>query len=117
MEKRFSDYTYEELRQEVAQLTEKAQKAEQMGMVNEYAVHERKIIMAKSYMMNPKDFSGGETYKLDGDLEHDFYIVYMNGVFAWGYRQTKTGERVESEMIAGEEYEALPIAMLGEKLS
>ncbi|RWZ51306.1 DUF1811 family protein [Halobacillus fulvus] len=110
MEKRYSEYTYEELRQEVAQLTEKARKAEQMGMVNEYAVHERKIIMAKSYMMNPADFSAGETYSLTGDPEHTFYIEYMNGVFAWGYRKNKLGQKVTAE-----EEEALPISMLGHK--
>lgn len=110
MEKRFSDYTKEELRKEIAELTEKAQKAEQMGMVNEYAVHERKIIMAKSYMLDPKEFSPGERYTLEGDLEHDFHIDYMNGVFAWGFRLTKSGENV-----SGDEHEALPIAMLGDK--
>ncbi|MBH0231114.1 YfhH family protein [Halobacillus yeomjeoni] len=111
MERRYSDYTYEELRQEVAELTEKARKAEQMGMVNEYAVHERKIIMAKSYMMNPEEFQSGETYEVEGDPAHTFHIQYMNGVFAWGFRQNKQGEKVTEE-----EEEALPISMLGKKV-
>lgn len=111
MERRYSDYTYEELRQEVAELTEKARKAEQMGMVNEYAVHERKIIMAKSYMLNPGEFSAGETYELEGDPEHTFFIDYMNGVFAWGYRKNHAGEKVTEE-----KEEALPISMLGTKV-
>ncbi|TGB04018.1 YfhH family protein [Halobacillus salinus] len=111
MEKRYSDYTKEELRNEIAALTEKAQKAEQMGMVNEYAVHERKIIMAKSYILDPNTFEPGAVYALEGDLEHDFYIDYMNGIFAWGFRQTKNGQRV-----SGQEHEALPIAMIGDKL-
>ncbi|MCA0971815.1 YfhH family protein [Halobacillus litoralis] len=110
MEKRYSQYSQGELRAEIAELTEKAQKAEQMGMVNEYAVHKRKIIMAKSYMLDPKEFKSEETYEIDGDPDHDFYIDYMNGVFAWGFRQTKAGERV-----SGDEHEALPVAMLGEK--
>lgn len=110
MEKRYSEYTQEELRSEIAELTEKAQKAEQLGMVNEFAVHERKIIMARSYMLNPSDFKAGETYEVDGDPGHTFYIEYMNGVFAWGYRQDNQGEKVSSEE------EALPISMLGNKL-
>lgn len=111
MERRYSDYTHEELRQEVAQLTEKARKAEQMGMVNEYSVHERKITMAKAYMLDPKDFSAGETYTLEGDPGFNFYIEYMNGVFAWGYRKNQQGEKVTDK-----KEEAVPISMLGEKL-
>lgn len=111
MEKRYSEYTQEELRKEIANLTEKAQKAEQLGMVNEFAVHERKMIMAKSYMLNPGDFLAGETYAIDGDPGHSFYIEYMNGVFAWGYRQNNRKEKV------GEEEEALPISMLGERVN
>ncbi|UOR13332.1 YfhH family protein [Halobacillus amylolyticus] len=109
MERRYSDYSYEELRAEVAELKEKALKAEQLGMVNEYAVHERKIIMAKSYMMDPNQFKAREVYEIEGDPAHAFYIEYMNGVFAWGYRKDKQGDRV------GNEEEALPISMLGER--
>ncbi|UOQ43663.1 YfhH family protein [Halobacillus salinarum] len=107
MERRYSQYTTEELRSEIAELTEKAQKAEQLGMVNEFAVHERKIIMAKSYMLDPTDFKAGEIYGIDGDPEHKFYIEYMNGIFAWGYRFNPK----EEERKSGEE-EALPIALL-----
>ncbi|UOQ92616.1 YfhH family protein [Halobacillus shinanisalinarum] len=107
MERRYSDFSYEELRAEVAELKEKALKAEQLGMVNEYAVHERKIIMAKSYMIDPSQFNATEVYEIEGDPAHTFYIEYMNGVFAWGYRKDKQGER------AGDEEEALPISMLG----
>lgn len=111
MERRYSELSHHELRQEVAQLTEKAQKAEQLGMVNEFAVHERKIVMAKSYMMDPSDFKAGEIYELNGDLEHRFLIQYMNGIFAWGYRVNHQGEKTSEE-----DEEALPIAMLGEKI-
>ncbi|CDQ20379.1 Protein of unknown function [Halobacillus karajensis] len=112
MEKRYSEYTQEELHQEIAALTEKAQKAEQLGMVNEFAVHERKIVMAKSYMMNPEDFEAGETYEIDGDPGYSFYIEYMNGVFAWGYR--KNGHDMKP---GGGGEEALPISMLGNKIT
>jgi hypothetical protein len=92
--------TYE-LQQEIASLNEKARKAEQMGMVNEFAVLERKVIMAKSYLLNPDDFSPGEIYEIDGDPGVYFKIEYMNGVFAWGFRLNGC---------KGEE--ALPISML-----
>ncbi|GGD02312.1 hypothetical protein GCM10007216_36300 [Thalassobacillus devorans] len=112
MERRYSDMSIEELRREIGELTDKARKAEQMGMVNEYAVYERKIIMAKSYMLNPADFKPGEEYQIDGDPAHNFRIVYMNGTFAWGYRLNDQGEKVSEE-----EEEALPISMLGKKMN
>ncbi|SEB16643.1 Protein of unknown function [Thalassobacillus cyri] len=112
MERRYSDMTIEELRREIGELTDKARKAEQMGMVNEYAVYERKIIMAKSYMLNPADFKAGEEYQIEGDPAHNFKIIYMNGTFAWGYRTNERGEKVSEE-----EEEALPISMFGEKVN
>ncbi|MCI1591666.1 YfhH family protein [Heyndrickxia oleronia] len=100
-EKRYSQMTEYELRQEISLLTEKARKAEQLGIVNEYAVLERKIVMAKAYLLNPKDFIPGELYEIDGDPGSYFKIDYINGVFAWGYR------------LAGQkEEEALPISVL-----
>ncbi|QST00536.1 YfhH family protein [Pontibacillus sp. ALD_SL1] len=114
MEKRFSDMTIEELRDRVAELTEQARKAEQMGMVNEYAVHQRKIIMAKSYMMNPAEYQVGEVYEIEGDPGIFFEIVYMNGVFAWGYRLSSQGERLDVQ--GSEEQEAMPISMFGERV-
>lgn len=56
MDKRYSQMTPHELQTEIAGLTEKARKAEQMGIVNELAVLERKMTMAKAYMLNPKTF-------------------------------------------------------------
>jgi hypothetical protein len=100
-EKRYSDLTEYELQQEIAKLNEKARKAEQMGMLNEYAVLERKAIMAKAYLLNPKDFKTKEIYEIEGDPGKYFQIEYLNGVFAWGYR---LGESKETE--------ALPISML-----
>jgi len=100
-ERRYSDMTIQELLQEVSVLTEKARKAEQMGMVNEFAVLERKMVMAKCYLLNPEDFKPGEIYEIDGDPGTFFKIDYMNGVFAWGYRLNE-----------GSEQEALPISIL-----
>ncbi|MBU8880593.1 YfhH family protein [Bacillus sp. FJAT-29790] len=100
-EKRYSEMTTYELQQEIAQLHEKARKAEQMGMVNEFAVLERKAVMAKSYLLNPDDFKAGELYQIEGDPGSYFKIDYMNGVFAWGFRLN--GNKAE---------EAIPISML-----
>ncbi|MCQ6267421.1 YfhH family protein [Fictibacillus sp. WQ 8-8] len=100
MEKRYSEMTKTELTAEIADLHAKAQKAEQMGMISEFSVYERKITMAKSYLLDPSVFEAGETYPIQGDPGSTFKIVYMNGIFAWGYRN-------ESH-----ELEAFPIAML-----
>ncbi|SDK34094.1 YfhH family protein [Sediminibacillus albus] len=109
MEKRYSEYTVEELRQEVAALKEKAQKAEQLGNVSEYAIYERKIQMAIAYTLNPEDFQKGETYELAQDPGHTFKINYINGVFAWGNRVNLLGQTLEKQ-------EAVPISILGKKL-
>ncbi|MBB6447829.1 YfhH family protein [Bacillus benzoevorans] len=101
MEKRYSDMSHYELQQEVARLHEKARKAEQMGMVNEFAVYERKAVLAKAYLLNPDDFLPEEIYAIEGDPGAYFKITYLNGVFAWGHR-----------LINGKDEEALPISML-----
>jgi hypothetical protein len=100
-EKRYSEMSAYELNQEIARLHEKARKAEQMGMVNEFAVLERKILMAKAYLLNPEDFTPGEIYELTGDPGTYFKVDYLNGVFAWGYRLNGDGKE-----------EGVPISML-----
>ncbi|MFO1443166.1 YfhH family protein [Bacillus sp. Bva_UNVM-123] len=100
-DKRYSEMTTYELQQEIANLNEKARKAEQLGMVNEFAVLERKAVMAKAYLLNPNDFKSGDVYEIEGDPGAFFKIDYMNGVFAWGYRLN--GNKAE---------EALPISLL-----
>ncbi|MBM7580696.1 YfhH family protein [Jeotgalibacillus terrae] len=100
-EKRYSTMTEYELKQEIAQLKEKARKAEALGIVNEFAVLERKSIMAEAYLLNPKDFHKGEVYAIKNDPGTYFKVDYLNGVFAWGYRLG--GERTQ---------EALPISLL-----
>lgn len=100
MEKRYSEMTAQEIQKEIADLTERARKAEQLGIVNEYAVLERKIAMAKSYLLDPNDFKPGHTYEIEGDPGATFQISFINGTFAWGYRNN------------GKEQEAFPISML-----
>jgi len=98
---RYSSMSSYELQQEIAHLHEKARKAEQLGIENEFAVLERKAMMAKAYLLDPNDFIPGEIYQIEGDPGVYFKIDYMNGVFAWGYRLGGHGKE-----------EALPISML-----
>lgn len=100
-DKRYSELSQYELHQEIAALHEKARKAEQMGMVNEFAVLERKAVMAKAYLLSPEDFTPGEIYQIAGDPGAYFKINYLHGVFAWGHRLRN-----------GKNEEALPISML-----
>lgn len=101
MDKKYSQMTPEELRQEIANLKEKARKAEQLGIVNEFAVYERKATMAQSYLIDPKTIVPGEMYKISGDPGVYFKVDYLKGRFAWGHR------------LGGDYFEeALPIALL-----
>jgi hypothetical protein len=106
---RYSDYSVEQLRDEIAKLKEKAQKAEQLGNVSEVAVNERKMQVALAYTMNPEDFKGGETYELRMEPGFSFKVNYINGVFAWGHRIDLVGKQNETE-------EALPISLLGNQV-
>ncbi len=100
-EKSYAQMTEQELREEIAKLKEKARKAEQLGIVNEFAVYERKAIMASAYLMDPKTIIKGEIYRIDGAPGEFFKVEYLKGRFAWGYR------------LGGERYEeALPISIL-----
>ncbi|ALM26522.1 MULTISPECIES: YfhH family protein [Bacillus] len=103
MEKRYSEMTEYELKQEIAALSEKARKAEQLGIVNEYAVLERKIDMAKAYLLDPAAIQTKTTYHIK-DTDEQFYVEYLNGVFAWGYRVSVPNKE-----------DALPISMLTQK--
>ncbi len=103
MESRYSQLSEYELKQEIADLKVKAQKAEQLSMINEVAVHERKMMMAEAYLLNPDNYKPGEVYFLNGDPENAFEISYMNGIFAWGWRN------------GNGELEAFPISILKEK--
>ncbi|HJH11939.1 MAG TPA: YfhH family protein [Metalysinibacillus jejuensis] len=90
-----------ELRQEIANLKEKARKAEQLGIVNEFAVYERKALMAAAYLIDPATIVVGEMYRLDGAPGEFFKVDRLKGRFAWGYR------------LGSDKYEeAIPISML-----
>jgi len=102
-EKRYSQMSEHELRQEIAQLMEKARKAEQMGMINEYAVLERKARMAEAYLLDPTKIKVGEIYGIKGDPGSYFHVDYLRGVFAWGFR-----------LGGNEKEEGIPISLLEE---
>ena len=100
-EKKYSDMTVPELRTEIGKLKEKSRKAEQLGIVNEYAVYERKALMAQAFLIDPATIKSGEMYRIIGDPGVFFQVEYLKGRFAWGYR------------LGGDKYEeALPISML-----
>lgn len=110
MNYRYSDYSIEQLRQEVGRFKEKAQKAEQLGNISEVAIYERKMQVALAYTLNPEDFEANEVYALNTDPGHTFKINYVNGVFAWGHRINLLDETYATE-------EAIPISLLGDKIT
>ncbi|MFA8440123.1 YfhH family protein [Pueribacillus sp. YX66] len=87
MDKRFSEMTKTELQAEIGKLHEKAQKAEQLGIINEVYVLKRKIVMAEAYLLDPADFKKGETYNIKDEQDVTFTIDYLKGTFAWGYKE------------------------------
>lgn len=106
----YSDYTVEQLREEVGKLKEKLIKAEQLGEINKAEIYERKMQIASSYLLNPNDFKPNDVHRLNGDPGYTFKINYIDGVMAWGHRINLLGEMREKE-------EAIPIAMLGDKVT
>lgn len=106
---RYSDYTIEQLREEVEVLKKKANEAESLGDLSQVAINERKIQIVLSYMLNPDDFSANDIHELNGDPGHTFKINYINGVIAWGHRINLLGKLYEDE-------EALPISLLGDQV-
>lgn len=103
----YSDYTIEQLREELGKLKEESQKAEQLGEISRVEILERKIQMVASYMLNPSDFVSGNVHELNGDPGHTFKINFIDGMMAWGHRINLLGETYEKE-------EALPISLLGD---
>ena len=93
--------TEHELREEIARLKEKARKAEQLGIVNEFAVYERKSLMAAAYLVDSDTIVPGEMYRITGAPGEFFQVEYLKGRFAWGHR------------LGGDKYEeALPLSIL-----
>lgn len=100
-EQNYAAMTEHELRQEIANLKEKARKAEQLGIVNEFAVYERKAIMAAAYLVDLSTIIIGEMYRIDGAPGEFFQVDRLKGRFAWGHR------------LGSDRYEeAIPVSML-----
>lgn len=101
MGKSYAEMTEQELREEIARLKEKARKAEQLGIVNEFAVYERKTLMASAYLIDAETIIPGEMYRIMGAPGEFFQVDRLKGRFAWGYR------------LGGDKFEeALPISIL-----
>ncbi len=105
---RYSDYTVEQLREEMGKIKEEMMKAEQLGEINKVAILERKMQMLSSYLLNPDEVEPGQVYELQGDPGYTFYVTFMEGVMAWGNRINLLGEKEEKKT-------ALPISLLGDK--
>jgi hypothetical protein len=97
----YAAMTEHELRQEIANIREKARKAEQLGIVNEFAVYERKALMAEAYLVDLDTIIPGEMYRINGAPGEFFQVDYLKGRFAWGHRLGS--DRFE---------EALPVSIL-----
>lgn len=104
---RYSDYTVEQLREEMGKVKEEMMKAEQLGEINKVAILERKMQMLGSYLLNPDEIEPGQIYELSGDPGYTFQVNFMEGVMAWGNRINLIGEKEVKET-------ALPISLLGE---
>ena len=66
-----------ELREEIAFLKEKARKAEQLGIINEFAVYERKALMVAAYLVDLDTIVPGEMYRIDGSDNEFFQVDYL----------------------------------------
>ena len=73
----YSDYTVEQLREELGKLKEKLLKAEQLGEINKAQIYERKMQIASSYLLNPEDFKPNDVHRLNGDPGYTFKINYI----------------------------------------
>src|SRR5699024_93121 len=105
---RFSDYSLEQIREELGKLKEQSLKAEQLGNLSELSVIERKMQMLASYQLNPSDYQADEIYSLSGDPGYTFQITYIEGVMAWGHKINLLEKRQDKEI-------ALILSLLEEK--
>ena len=96
MDNNYASMTEQQLREEIAMLKEKARKAEALGIVNEYAVYERRALMAAAYLVDLTTIIPGEMYRLDGSPGEYFVVDRLKGRFAWGFDET---DRKYLEMI------------------
>ncbi|MCS4487283.1 YfhH family protein [Staphylococcus americanisciuri] len=84
--KRLSDMNRQEIFHEIQTYKEKMRKAEMNGIMNEYDVYQNKVVIAESYLIDPKNVEIGKIYPLQDGSEDHFKVERLKGVFAWGYR-------------------------------
>src|SRR5699024_3494173 len=105
---RYSDYTVEQLREELGQLKEASQRAEQIGEIQEVVILERKMQMVASYLLNREDYELEEIYEIQGDPGDTSKISFLEGVMAWAHRVNLIGNEEEKQT-------ALAISILQKK--
>ncbi|MFX4301809.1 DUF1811 family protein [Alicyclobacillus tolerans] len=99
----FSEMSKEELQKEMKLLQEKGQRAFDEQNWSAYEVYMTQWYLAKSYEILPENqVEVGKTYKIAEEINEWFTVTGLEGVMAWGFRES-TGET-----------EALPIARLEE---
>src|SRR5699024_10630084 len=101
---RYSDYTVEQLREELGQLKEATQRTEQLGDIQGVGSGEREMQMVASYLFNPEEYERGDIYEIQGDAGDTFKISFLEGVMAWGHRVNLLGNEEEKQT-------ALPISI------
>lgn len=88
--KRYSEMNEEELQAQIKQLKKERRRAE---FPSQAEMLERKIMMAKAYLLSPESFPPG-IYQVEG-LTEDFELRYVNGIMAWG----KMGDEDEASFL------------------
>lgn len=94
MQKLFSQYTKEELREEAKRLKEAMIKKRIEENHSEANVLEKRYYLALSYLKDPKEIHPGVTYSILGD-GRELEVEYIDGVMAWGTLYgDQSGEKV-----------------------
>lgn len=97
--KRLGQMTKDELIEMVEKLQREEQQLEKENKVHQLAVVQQRLLMARSYLIDPNTIQLDQTYDVEGD-KRLFHVTNMNGVMAWGY------------WLDSEELCAIPIARL-----
>lgn len=104
MNKHYSQMTEVELHDEVLMLAQHIRVAKEANNEFELPILEQKMLLVKSYLVDPSTIHPGDLYAIDEEPGSTFRIHHLKGVFAWGNRND------ESEMTG------LILAKLGQKL-
>ncbi|WP_051271918.1 DUF1811 family protein [Shimazuella kribbensis] len=97
--KRYSQMIPEEIRNTIKELEEQLSQVEKEKLDSQAAILRQKIILGKSYLVNPNEIKVEATYQVEGTPVL-FQVSYLNGVYAWGTFEGKS------------EKEAVPLSLL-----